>query len=153
MSVHIQICFLCSSENPFIPRATHDYIMTTSSNGHIFRVTGHLCGNSLVTGKKDQWRRVLTCSFITAWTNGWVNNWDAIALIMISLWWGIHKIWWYEHSILKPFKSVCIFHGKYCIYQFSWPKSPHCQKEIRLPPNHKMYRDRVFQHICIINLG
>ena len=120
--------FLCSSETPFIPRATHDHIMITSSNGHIFRVTGPLCGNSLVTSKSGQWCGVLTCSFISAWTNGWVKNWDAITLIMISLWWWIHKIWWYEHSIPKPFKNVCIFHGKYCIYHFSWPASPHCQK-------------------------
>ena len=41
----------------------------TSSNGNIFRVTGHLCGEFTV----HQWRRALIISLICAWINGWVN--------------------------------------------------------------------------------
>ena len=37
-------------------------IMMTSSNGNIFRVTGHLCGNSLVTGEFPA-QRPVTQSF------------------------------------------------------------------------------------------
>ena len=46
----------------------------TSPNGNIFRVTGHLWGNSPVTGKsphKGQWREALIFSLIFAWINGW----------------------------------------------------------------------------------
>ena len=55
--------------------------MMTSSNGNIFRVTGHLCGE--FTG--DRWiprtkasEAELWCFFfICAWMNGWVNNNEA----------------------------------------------------------------------------
>ena len=52
----------------------------TSSNGNIFRVTGHLCGE--FTG--DRWiprtmasDTELWCFVICAWINGWVNNREA----------------------------------------------------------------------------
>ena len=57
------------------------YVYTiTSSNGNIFRVTGHLCGE--FTGdvnypQKGQWRGALMCSLISARINGWVNNREA----------------------------------------------------------------------------
>ena len=49
----------------------------TSSNGNIFRVPGHLCGE--FTGQwliphKSQWRGALMFSLICAWMSGWVNN-------------------------------------------------------------------------------
>ena len=57
------------------------YIMMTSSNGNIFRVTGPLWGES--TGHRwipftkasdtELWCFLLIC----AWTNGWANNQDA----------------------------------------------------------------------------
>ena len=54
--------------------------MMTSSNGNIFRVTGHLCGE--FTGPR--WiprtkanRGTLMFSLICVWINGWVNNRDA----------------------------------------------------------------------------
>ena len=50
-------------------------IMMTSSNGNIFRVTGHLCGE--FTGPKSQWHRALMFSLICVWINGWVNNREA----------------------------------------------------------------------------
>ena len=55
-------------------------IMMMSSNGNIFRVAGHLWGNSPVPGKfphKGQWRGALKFSLICVWINGWVNNCEA----------------------------------------------------------------------------
>ena len=50
--------------------------MMTSSNGNIFRVTGHLCGE--FTGPhKGQWRGPLMFSLISVWINGWENNREA----------------------------------------------------------------------------
>ena len=55
--------------------------MMTSSNGNIFRVTGHLCGE--FTGPRwipphnGQWRGALMFSLICARINGWVNNREA----------------------------------------------------------------------------
>ena len=54
--------------------------MMTLSNGNIFRVTGHLCGE--FTGprwipRKGQWRGALMFSLICARINGWVNNREA----------------------------------------------------------------------------
>ena len=46
-------------------------VMMTSSNGNIFRVTGTLCEE--FTGHRE----ALMFSLISAWTNGWVNNWGA----------------------------------------------------------------------------
>ena len=48
-------------------------IMMTSSNGYIFRVTGH----SRSPGKspnKGQWRGALMFSLVCVWINDWVNN-------------------------------------------------------------------------------
>ena len=50
----------------------------TSSNGNIFRVTGHLCGKFIgprwILRTKGQWRGALIFSLICVWLNGWVNN-------------------------------------------------------------------------------
>ena len=64
--------------NSQCPDFIHVLPMTTSSTGNIFRVTGSLCGNSL-----------MLC-LICAWINGWwtivrLVVWDAIAPIMTSL--------------------------------------------------------------------
>ena len=48
--------------------------MMTSSNGNIFRVTGHLCGES---PHKGQWCGAVVFSLICVWINGWVNNREA----------------------------------------------------------------------------
>ena len=55
--------------------------MMTSSNGNIFRVTGHFLRgihrspvNSL---HKGQWRGALMFSLICAWRNAWINNCEA----------------------------------------------------------------------------
>ena len=49
--------------------------MMTSSNGNIFRVTGHLCGE--FTGDKGQWGGALVFPLICARINSWVSNREA----------------------------------------------------------------------------
>ena len=58
-------------------------IMMTSSNGNIFRVTGHFCGEF----NDPRWiprtkasDAELCCFFICVWINGWVNNLEACDL-------------------------------------------------------------------------
>ena len=67
--------------------------MMTSSNGHIFRISGPLCGeftgHQLIPLTKAS-DGALLFSFINARINGLVNKetlvfWDAIELIMTSL--------------------------------------------------------------------
>ena len=55
------------------------YIMMTSSNGSIFRVTCPLCGEFIGhrSPHKGQWRGVLMFSLRCAWINCWANNRDA----------------------------------------------------------------------------
>ena len=70
------------AHNPKLPE-THvalTWNMMTSSNGNIFRVTGHLCGE--FTGPR--WiphtkasDGALMFSLICVWINGWVNNGEA----------------------------------------------------------------------------
>ena len=56
-------------------------IMMTSSNGNIFRVTGHLCGE--ITGPrwishtKASHAELLVFSWICVWIKGWANNREA----------------------------------------------------------------------------
>ena len=59
--------------------------MMTSSNGNIFRVTGHLCGEFtsprwIPRTHKGQWCGALMFSLICVWINGWVNNREAADL-------------------------------------------------------------------------
>ena len=59
---------------------TQYYVMMTSSNGNIFRVTGHLCGE--FTGPRWIPRAKasdaeLWCFFDLRLNNGWVNNREA----------------------------------------------------------------------------
>ena len=52
----------------------------TSSNGNIFRVTGHLCGEFTGSGEFPAQRpvtRSFDTFFICVWINGWVNNGEA----------------------------------------------------------------------------
>ena len=55
----------------------NDDIMMTSSNGNIFRVSGHLCGSPVNSSHKGQWRGALMFSLIYARINGWVNTDEA----------------------------------------------------------------------------
>ena len=55
------------------------FSMMTSSNGNIFRVTGHLCGEFTGPGEFPAQRPVMR-SFdvlICAWINDWINNREA----------------------------------------------------------------------------
>ena len=59
-------------------RCMSSYILMTSSNRNIFRVTGPFCGE--FTGEFPSQRsltRGLHVSLIRAWTNSWINNRDA----------------------------------------------------------------------------
>ena len=71
----------CSRPCVFPPGCTRlRQCMMTSSNGNIFRVTGHCAGNSpgpVNSPHKGQWRGALMFSLICAWINAWVNNREA----------------------------------------------------------------------------
>ena len=64
-----------------VPKSPEAINMMTSSNGNIFRVTGHLCGelcgSPVKSPHKGQWRGALMFSLICARINGWVDNGDA----------------------------------------------------------------------------
>ena len=53
----------------------------TSSNGNIFRVTGHLCGeftgHRWISPHKGRWHGALMFSLICVWINDWVNDREA----------------------------------------------------------------------------
>ena len=71
-------------------------IMMTSSNGSIFRVTGHL--SEKLTGprripQKGQWRGALMLSLIPVWINGWVNNREAGDLRRYSAHYDVTVMW------------------------------------------------------------
>ena len=55
--------------------------MMTSSNGNIFRVTGHLCreftGQRWIPLTKASWRGALTFPLICVWINDWISNGEA----------------------------------------------------------------------------
>ena len=55
--------------------------MMTSSNGNLFCITGHLCGQFIgdrwIPSTNGQWRGALMSSLICTWINGWVNNGEA----------------------------------------------------------------------------
>ena len=54
---------------------------------------------------KGQRRGTLIFSLICSWINAGVNNreviWDAIALIMTSLWWRFISVVWYTSDVMK----------------------------------------------------
>ena len=83
--------------------------MMTSSNGNIFRITGHLCGE--FTGHKDQWRGALMFSLICTRINGWVNNREAGDLRRYHA----H----YDVIVMKKFASRLGFQS-YLFYMPSW---------------------------------
>ena len=80
----------------------------TSSNGNIFRVTGHLCGE--FTGHRSpvnsphngQWRGAVMFSLICVWTNSWVNNHEPGDLRRYHAHYDVIVIWCY------PAMHICI---------------------------------------------
>ena len=87
------------------------FTMTTSSNGNIFRVTGHLRGE--FTGPpvnspyKGQWRGGLMFSLICVWINDWVNNGEAGDLRRYR----IH----YDVTVMRPHDPMEPGHQYACI--------------------------------------
>ena len=69
--------------------------MMTSSNGNIFRVTGHFCGNSPVTGEFTT-QRPVTQSF-DVFFDLRLNK------LLSKQWWG----WWFETSS-HPCDPICV---------------------------------------------
>ena len=65
-------CFMNFTSDNCAANITQVKFMMTSSNGNVFRVSDHLCGD--FTG---QWRRALMLSLICTWINVWVNNREA----------------------------------------------------------------------------
>ena len=72
----------------FVLKQEHPHCMMTSSNGNIFRVTDHLCGEFTGPGTSSPGtsefpaQRPVARSFdgfffICTWINGWVNNGEA----------------------------------------------------------------------------
>ena len=59
----------------------HHNFMMTSSNGNIFRVTGHMCGEFTghlwIPRTKASDAELWCFFFICDWINGWVNNCEA----------------------------------------------------------------------------
>ena len=73
--IHIFLVLSQQDYGELLPNMNVTFHHETSSNGIIFRVTGHLCGEFI--GHKGQWRGALKFSLICAWINGWVNNREA----------------------------------------------------------------------------
>ena len=70
-------------------------IMMTSSNGNMFRVTGHLCGK--FTGPRWIPRTKASdadLSLICVWINGWVNDREAGDLRCYRAYYGVIVMWW-----------------------------------------------------------
>ena len=91
--------------------------MMTSSNGNIFRVTGHLCGEftvPVISPHKGQSSGALMFSLISVWINGWVNNREAGDLrryrahydvtVMLTL---LSKHWLSQDDNLRVPKLLC----------------------------------------------
>ena len=103
------------------------FVMMTSSNGNIFRVTGPLCGEFTVpvnSPHKGQWRGALMSSLICARINDWANNCEAgdlrrhrghydvnIMFLMRLLKYGHYRCWCLHiSSQLGPRKHRCELH-------------------------------------------
>ena len=66
-----------NSNNTFTQQTASPGTMMTSSNGIMFCVTGHLCGEFTVGHLCILRTNALMFSFICVWINGWVNNREA----------------------------------------------------------------------------
>ena len=117
------------------PKGSAGFQMLTSSNGHIFRITGPMCGE--FTPYKGQWRGTLIFYLMCAWTNGWVSTRDASDLrrnrahynitVMrrgLLAWsaWLVVQDW--SHSLMEPwwlFLSVKIQSWSKRVLSCVWP--------------------------------
>ena len=93
--------------------------MMTSSNGSIFRVTGHLCGE--FTGQRWIPRqrpatRSLMFSLICPWMNGWVNNRKAGDLRRHRTHYDVRVMWPVTQTIFKRFQLTLHTRGVFSHY-------------------------------------
>ena len=140
----IHICNKSRIEWPsmvFVCRFTHQHMlhsldmgmtlydhMMTSSNGNIFRVTGHLCGE--FTGHnsphKGQWHGALMFSFICVWISGWVNSREAGDLIRHRAHYDVTVMNWYlpifsvVRRVFHDRKMNTIWHSVLFSLEVSW---------------------------------
>ena len=90
----------------------------TSSNGNIFRVTGHFAGNSPVNSPhKGQWRGALMFSLICIWINDWVNNREASDLRRYRAHYDVIVMTIGHHCVFSC-PSTCIFLQNVLGYQY-----------------------------------
>ena len=82
-------------------------VMMTSSNGHIFRVTGPL--SPVNSPHKGQWRWGLMFS-LWACKNGWINTRNPIVLIMTSPQWWVPNIFLWNVSENVSRSNFLLFH-------------------------------------------
>ena len=75
------------------------FLMMTSSNGNIFRVTGLLCGELTDSPHKGQWRRALMFSLIYAWIHGSANNRKASDLRRNRAHYDVIVMWNIMHTV------------------------------------------------------
>ena len=111
--------------------------MMTSSNGNIFRVTGHLCGE--FTGPryrspvnyphKGQWRGALMFPLICVGINGWINNREAGDLRRYCAHYDVSvmdhiRFWWHRTCIHSCMTNALLRQGvgmiQISIAQWSW---------------------------------
>ena len=108
-----------------------DKFMMTSSNGNIFRVTGHLCG--VFTGLRwiphtGQWCGALMFSLICAWINGWVNTREAGDLRRYHAHYDVRVMWKRSempHNSTARMRYVCfrefkVWSMSYLSHCFAW---------------------------------
>ena len=111
------IMWACFQDHTFLlPALVHwnrdiaSFGMMTSSNGNIFRVTGHLCGE--FTGHRwiprtkasdgELWCFALIC----AWINGWVNNVEAGQLRRHRAHYDVNVMWYMDGLVQDTFEDV-----------------------------------------------
>ena len=89
--------------------------MMTPSNGNIFRVLGHLCGeftgDRWIPRTNGQWHGTLMFSLISAWIDGWVNNGEADDLRRYRAYHDVTvmcKIFHREHACVTVHSPLCL---------------------------------------------
>ena len=127
-SLVLRKAFRLFHTQPLNERMLTDCDMMTSSNGNIFRITGHLCGeftgHRWISRKKGQWRDALMSSLICDWINGWVNNREAGDLrcngahydVTVMIWTFRSKLHWnFNQTSIVFLKSYALtmLSGKY----------------------------------------
>ena len=91
----------------------------TSSNGNIFPVTGHLCGEFTAPLHKGQRRKALMFSLICVWNNGCVNNHEACNLRRCRAHYDVtvmtqYDLWLTQSELVYTLYPVCWCRNKNC---------------------------------------